>query len=170
MTTPKKPKKLRRTQKAFDEVTPLELATGLVQVIRTEKEEETACDRLAADLGADIIRFSQVRHTMQTPGIPDRRYRHRGQAMWFEVKPEDGKLTAEQLEFLTREHECGMIVAAGGRDELLRLLSAPWEQRYEVGKQLLDLIAARGLRKATNAKGGKSSRPHRTYRRSAKGR
>lgn len=170
MTPPRKPKKLRRTHKAFDEVTPLELATGLVQVVASEKEMEAACDRLAADLGADIVSFSQVRHTMQTPGIPDRRYRHRGQGIWFEVKAEDGKLSAEQLEFLIREHECGMIVGAGGRDELLRLLSAPWEQRYEVGKQLVDLIAARGLRKATNAKGGRSSRPHRTCRRSAKGR
>lgn len=142
-----KPKTVRRTQKAFDDVTVLELATGAVQVLLGEKEMERECDRLALQLGCDIVKFSQPRNTMQTPGIADRRYRHRGQALWFEVKPEDGKLSVDQANFLHREAEAGSIVGAGGVQELRRILDARTHERFTVGLDTVLEIEQRGLRR-----------------------
>ena len=164
MSPAKHPKTVRRTQKAFDDVTMLELATGAVRVMLSEKEMERACDRLAKQLGADIVTFSQPRNTMQTPGIADRRYRHRGQAVWFEVKPEDGKLSQDQLTFLRREQECGMIAGAGGVEELQAILSAREHDRYHVAIATVNDVLRRGLRREKQPTRG---RPRHSARRLA---
>jgi hypothetical protein len=94
--------------------------------VRSEKAEEQLCDDLVARIaGRDaVVRFSQARATMQTLGIPDRRYRVHGVAFWFEVKAEDGKLTTAQHAFLLAEIECGNVASCGTLDELIRLVEA----------------------------------------------
>lgn len=99
--------------------TVLQLATG--DFIRSEKEEERACDRLVFAMGGDVIRFSQSRATHQTEGIPDRRYRVKGMAFWFEVKADDGKLTRDQWRFLEAERVCGGSAGGCGTLADLRL-------------------------------------------------
>src|SRR5262245_18967467 len=60
--------------------------------MRPEQREETLGDRLMAAIGFDAIRFSQPRNTMQTAGIPDRRYYCPSErlAVWWEAKREKG--------------------------------------------------------------------------------
>jgi hypothetical protein len=123
-----------------------EAATRIARV--TEATVEKWCDDLAAKLGADVVEFSQAQAAQQTPGIPDRRYRARGRCVWFEVKPADGKLSAEQLQFLTREMECGQIVGCGGVDELAALLTAGEDETArQRGWRQVQAVAARGLRR-----------------------
>lgn len=76
-----------------------------------EKEVEKECDNLMKALGWTVIRFSQPRHTMQTYGIPDRRYypppspkaeywlNAGPQPFWFECKRKGAKQRKEQIEF-----------------------------------------------------------------------
>ena len=66
-----------------------------------EKQVEQLGDRLMAVLGFTAIRFSQARATMQTPGIPDRRYYspERRSAVWWEAKTEIGRQSAFQRAF-----------------------------------------------------------------------
>lgn len=73
-----------------------------------------------AVLGFTAIRFSQARATMQTPGIPDRRYysSDRQVAVWWEAKTEIGRPSPFQVAFR------GLVESVGeeyvlGTDEAL---------------------------------------------------
>ena len=102
--------------------TVLELA--LAPHVRSERAEEQLCDSLIGRLGGAIIRFSQPRNTMQTLGIPDRRYRLRGRCWWWELKKADGKLSSEQRDFLVAELAYGERVGVGTLEDLLEFLDA----------------------------------------------
>jgi hypothetical protein len=70
----------------------------------SEKEVEAQCDTLMRNLGWKLVRFSQPRHTMQSHGIPDRRYyppkqSDRHAPFWFECKRKGGKQRPDQKEF-----------------------------------------------------------------------
>lgn len=99
-------------------------AVGLRQC-RSETAEEQLCDDLVAQIaGRDaVVRFSQAQAAQQTRGIPDRRYRVLGYAIWFEVKAEDGKLTKSQHEFLERELDYGQVSCCGTLEDLRELLA-----------------------------------------------
>ncbi len=83
------------------------------------------CDELAERAGFKVVRFSQRRASEQTPGIPDRYYRHkaRGFRLWFEVKVPGDRLTRDQHEFLVEELAAGGLAACGGFEELRALLA-----------------------------------------------
>jgi hypothetical protein len=100
-----------------------------------EKVVEHAGDVFMAALGFEIIRFSQARATMQTPGIPDRRYYRRAQSrqgaagsttddwskaymLWWEAKRETGKQSEYQQEFQKLVEACGELYLVG-TDEVL---------------------------------------------------
>jgi hypothetical protein len=93
-----------------------------------EKDVEARCDRIMAALGYTAIRFSQPRNTMQTPGIPDRRYyplAWRGwPAFWFECKRPGGKQSPHQRTFQALVQSCGEDYVMGGEDELLEYLKS----------------------------------------------
>jgi hypothetical protein len=95
----------------------------------SEKEVEAQCDQLMKALGWQLVRFSQPRHTMQSHGIPDRRYYpprdRRGDEwgpFWFECKREGGKQRPEQKDFeqMCRKHEEDYVL--GGLKELAAYL------------------------------------------------
>lgn len=88
----------------------------------SERDVEAACDRLVAALGGDVIRTSPPGRTRQHIGLPDRRYRLKGHAWYFEVKRgHGGKLTAAQLDFLRAELACGCLALCGTMEELAGL-------------------------------------------------
>jgi len=127
--------------------TTLQVATA--PHVRSEKAEEHRCDTFAACYaGRDrVVRFSQPRHTMQTLGIPDRRYRLAGVAFWFEVKHQAGRLRTEQVEFLEAELAYGCPAACGTLDDLVAYVSALVGAPYgasrvalacELGKRLIE--------------------------------
>lgn len=132
-----------------------------------EKQVEAACDRLMAGLGYTPVRFSQPRNTMQTPGIPDRRYYKpigsapgdgktfplmgtvfEAHAFWFECKRPGGKQSPAQLAFQQMVEACGEHYVAGGLDELVRYLVdyAPMSQlqREALRVQFLEAGEAHG--------------------------
>ena len=86
---------------------------------RSEKAEERLCDQLIAKLGGQIVHFSHPGRTMQTPGIPDRRYRLYGVAFWWEVKKASGRLSKAQVDFLMAELEAGEFVGCGDLNVLV---------------------------------------------------
>lgn len=96
--------------------------------VRSEKAEERLCDDLIARISgagkASVIRFSQARATMQTPGIPDRRYALWGCRFWFEVKASNGKLSPAQRDFLIAELDAGCLAACGTLEDLAALVTA----------------------------------------------
>lgn len=125
--------------------------------VRSEKAEERLCDDLVARIAGReaVVRFSQARATNQTPGIPDRRYRLFGVALWFEIKAENGKLSAAQRDYLRAELACGSAAACGTLEDLSALLPVLREDRVAIvpGAELLDACTtlvdrwvARGLR------------------------
>lgn len=86
---------------------------------RSEKQVEHAGDLLMQTLGFTVIRFSQSRATMQTPGIPDRRYMRPGRdganlalhyrpplRVWWEAKREAGKQSPAQRRFEMLAQSC----------------------------------------------------------------
>lgn len=98
--------------------------------VATEKDVESACDRLMAAIGWTAVRFSQARATMQTPGIPDRKY-YRGAArsadtvlpravesFWFECKRDGGKQSRYQRDFQEMCEAAGEHYVLGGLAEL----------------------------------------------------
>lgn len=95
-------------------------ARPLIRDSRTEKAIEAAGDRAMASLGFRVIRFSQSRATMQTPGIPDRRYVHAGRclAIWWEAKREGGRPSAYQLYFQAECNTIGENYVRGTDDDL----------------------------------------------------
>ena len=112
----------------------LEIARG--QYTRSEKEEERRCDDLILGAGGEAVHFSQARASKQTPGIPDRRYRVRGVAFWWEVKAEDGQLTRDQYHFLMRERHAGCLGGCGTSEDLVKVLTC------KPGDIPLELIAS----------------------------
>lgn len=130
----------------------LEIATA--PTIRSEKDEEAACDNVVCRAGADrkdVVRFSQSRASRQSPGISDRRYRVRSSAFWWEVKADDGRLSDDQILFLSREMDCGEVVGCGNEGDLIAFLQmlaeldrANWHPavcRSMLEKRSLSLIA-----------------------------
>ena len=87
----------------------------------TEKQIEHMGDKLMFALGFSIIRFSQPRNTMQTSGIPDRRYYSaaRRVALWWEAKTAKGVQSYAQKEFQAMAEHCGETYILGTDDALL---------------------------------------------------
>lgn len=148
------------TLNAMQRSVTLEIAT--TTHVRSEKDEERLCDAFVARGGGRqrVVRFSQPRNTMQTLGVPDRRYRMSGVCFFWECKAANGKLSQEQVDFLTQEIEYGCPVGVGTCDDLVKyvntLLGVPYgETRRTLGCQLgLGLIATY-QRPAKRAKRGK---------------
>lgn len=119
----------------------------------TEAVEERLCDRLIETLGGDIVRLSQRRASHVAEGLPDRRYRLKGIAWWWEIKRPGGQLTTAQFDFLSAEFVAQEIVGAGTAQELGDFvlsfsepgLHRPWVAR-ERGWDLVRAVAARGFR------------------------
>ncbi len=86
----------------------------------TEKEVEHAGDKMMTLLGFEVIRFSQPRKTMQTRGIPDRRYYHRELRLtvWWEAKAPKGKQSPDQKKFQELVERCGEEYVLGTTDPL----------------------------------------------------
>lgn len=86
-----------------------------------EKDVEHRCDSLMSQLGWTVVRFSQPRNTMQTRGIPDRKYYHavRGLTVWFEVKSATGRQRPAQKAFQDMAEACGEVYLIGGVDVLV---------------------------------------------------
>lgn len=91
-----------------------------------EKDIEAALDLILGACGFTAIRFSQARATMQTPGIPDRRYVHTGLslALWFEVKRPDGRWSEAQQQFAATCFHLNELYVVGGLDEGYEVLRA----------------------------------------------
>lgn len=91
----------------------------------SEKQIEHLGDKLMQMLGFEIIRFSQPRNTMQTFGIPDRRYYrapkadHPAYALWWEAKRVGGKQSYYQQNFQAMVEGCGETYLCGTDDVLL---------------------------------------------------
>lgn len=137
-----------------------------------ERHEETMADRFMQTLGFTAIRFSQPRATMQTAGIPDRRYYHPGLgvALWYECKAPGGKQSPGQREFqrlcaavgdpyvvgpaLTLMHHC--------RDQGWAVQLAPGLYQPSPQVQLLlrqaDLAAREGARRGSLGKAAPPAR------------
>jgi hypothetical protein len=105
----------------------------------SEKEVEHQCDTLMKSLGWTVVRFSQPRNTMQSPGIPDRRYyppcnhaaaRILGShvqtlhaAFWLECKRPGGKQSAHQRAFQEMCEAADEPYVLGGIPELVQYLN-----------------------------------------------
>ena len=121
-----------------------------IQPRRSEKQEEADCDALVKSMLGTVRRYSQPRASKQTAGIADREYRVCGTIVRWEVKAEDGKLTAEQHQMLAEDYMDGRTVGCGTVEDLLVVLVSlqkdlDWGR--VVGYRLLTLWAARGLRR-----------------------
>jgi hypothetical protein len=85
---------------------------------------ERDCDRLAEAYGYRVVRLSQRRGSRVHIGLPDRRYQGKRGAVFIEIKPDTGKLSAPQLAFLEAELAAGCLATVGGVKELGDVLSA----------------------------------------------
>lgn len=115
-----------------------------------EKDVEHLCDQLIEQHAGRVVRYSQARATKQSAGIADREYFVLGAKIRFEVKRDDGKLSAEQLELLTLEHDTGGIASCGGLEELRHLLVSLRHSKDEarrLGWLFVQLWKMRGLRR-----------------------
>lgn len=111
-------------------------------------DTETAVQRLATAAGWTVARLSRPFRTRGVDWAPDQRWRAAGAAVWWEVKSPKDRLTRAQLDWLVAEHEAGQLVGCGGIGEARAWLSA-WTRHEEpavLGRQLVDRIAARGMR------------------------
>jgi hypothetical protein len=132
--------------------TPAAAPPGLARPwMRSEKEEELRCDQLVAREAGASVHFSQARAPMQTPGIPDRRYRLGGIAFFWEVKRADGKLSAEQDDFIDAEVSCGCLCGAGTSDDLEPIVLAlakgwPLKSVTQMLAESVERVRARGPR------------------------
>lgn len=101
-----------------------------VKSTKPEKKVEAACDRLMASLGYTAVRFSMARATMQTPGIPDRKYyanfTQRGRefrhTFWFEAKAGTNIQSEYQKLFQLMVERAGEDYVCGGIPELVAYL------------------------------------------------
>lgn len=92
----------------------------------SEKQVEAAGDRLMTTLGFTVIRFSQARATMQTPGISDRLYINpaRELAVWWEAKSSKGKQSPAQRSFQLLIESVGWAYVVGTDDALIGYLES----------------------------------------------
>ena len=114
-----------------------------------EKEVERRVDALCAAAGCKAVRFSQPRNTMQTPGIPDRRYYPDplkpphfgalGRAFWFEAKAPGGWQTKPQQDFQRMAEAAGEDYVLGGYREALEYLAHRGLWRLPEGVTLDDV-------------------------------
>lgn len=98
---------------------------GTIRGAPKEKWVEHAGDQLMALYGFKIVRFSQVRATNQTPGIPDRKYYHpiRGLTLWWEAKRPGGKQSHAQQDFQAMCEACGETYLVGTTEVLMDYLT-----------------------------------------------
>ncbi len=85
-----------------------------------EKAEQLEVERLYRTAACEVVRFSQPRATMQTPGIPDLKvYCVRKRCSWWhEVKrPKGGKQSKDQELFQQMAEKCGETYILGGWEE-----------------------------------------------------
>jgi hypothetical protein len=90
-----------------------------------EKTEEHWGDQFMELHGYTVIRISQTRATMQTCGIPDRKYFHPvwGHALWWEVKRQKhGRVSGAQFAFALLAKACGEEHVIGPFDALRRYM------------------------------------------------
>lgn len=94
---------------------------SVAAIVASEKQEEHLGDQLMLSLGFFVIRFSQPRNTMQTPGISDRRYMHsvRRLSVWWEAKREGGKQSEHQKQFQALIESCGEEYVVGPSETLI---------------------------------------------------
>ena len=109
-------------------------------------DTEAACDALVRSLGGEIVSLS-VPARAQLANLPDRRYRVRSTAFWWEVKAAKDKLSQGQLDFLTAEYRCGQIVGAGDAQALQAMLVQRPSDWRSLGYAQLAVVLGRGLRK-----------------------
>lgn len=93
------------------------------RLVPLEKHVERNCDKLMAALGWTSIHFSQSRASMQTPGIPDRKYYRGDRTFWLEVKRPGGKQSVHQVLFQSMCHEAEELYCCGGEEELKAFLT-----------------------------------------------
>jgi hypothetical protein len=87
---------------------------------RDEEAEGALCDSLIRLLtgASGVVQLSQRRESQLTVGLPDRRYRAYGFAFFWELKAEDGQLTASQHAFLLDELQHGALAGCGTLEDL----------------------------------------------------
>ena len=129
---------------------------------RSEKDEEAACDALVKSMLGTVRRYSQPRRTMQTAGISDREYVIFDDVLRWEVKAEDGKLTQEQFDLLREDYEARRTVGCGTVNDLRlvlvmmrayrRAIGDGWDTPRHVAFRMVELWAARGLRRSKKGK------------------
>jgi hypothetical protein len=121
-----------------------------IQPRRSEKQEEADCDALVKSMLGTVRRYSQPRASKQTAGIADREYCLFDIVLRWEVKAEDGRLTAEQHTLLCEDFKAGHVVGCGTVQDLHHALVALRGDRTHgrnVAFRLVQLWAARGLRR-----------------------
>lgn len=114
-----------------------------------ERDVARACDSLIEQLGGQIVRLEQRRASHIALGLPDRRYRYRGVAFWFELKAENGRLMWDQYQFLRAEYDCGSVAGAGGLEELRQIIDAIRDPRGDacgMGRHQVEILASLGFR------------------------
>ena len=108
--------------------------------LRSERTVEDSGDRFMMALGFTPIRFSQPRNTMQTPGIPDRRYYSpaRGAAVWWEAKTEIGRPSGPQVALRLLVEAVGEVYLIW-TDEVLQEWAAQrgWVERLPNGFRVI---------------------------------
>lgn len=100
-------------------------------LLPTEKQVEKNGDYFMAALGFETVRFSQPRHTMQTFGIPDRRYYHRERklALWWEAKRPGGRQSDHQRGFQQMVEAVGEVYVLGDTDNLAEAVKTLFKAR-----------------------------------------
>lgn len=87
---------------------------------RSEDAEGALCDSLIGQItgASGVVQLSQRRESQLTLGLPDRRYRVHGFAFFWELKADDGQLTASQHAFLLDELQHGALAGCGTLEDL----------------------------------------------------
>jgi hypothetical protein len=108
---------------------------------RLEKLHELAGDKQMTALGFEIVKFSHPGKTKQTPGIPDRRYYHRGRrlVLWWEAKSATGRQRPDQRHFQEMCEACGETYVLGTDRDLFNWLVAERIAAWTVGELLIAL-------------------------------
>ncbi len=106
------------------DLTVLDIAKGALDP--TEKQEMAMGDRLMAAFHFERVSFSQSRASMQTPGIPDRKYYSTalGMTFWWEVKTKTGRARPAQVLFADMCQRCGELYVCGTAADLGEWLAA----------------------------------------------
>lgn len=122
----------------------------MTPIARSEKDEERDADAMVRAFLGSVRRYSEPRAAKIHRGTSDREYVVLGTIIRWELKAEDGKLTAEQYQLLCEDYMSGRVVGCGTAEDLNIVLVAVRHDLYwgrTVGFRLLTLWAARGLRK-----------------------